>query len=286
MGIQPITNPATFSFVHTKRFKLILSVVTAGFVYLFLLFFQPFGVNNYRPDESINVTLVFVLFLFAIIVFVSMLLVELFIKPLLFKQFNLITITVWILLQVLIISTITFLFYNFLGEFHDFYLASYLKHILQIGVVLAFPIVAIHFYFKHTAVVKNLEEVLSFPSQSKNLDELVLLSGDYKKDSITVLLKNIVFLESQDNYVALHYLEGVALKKYLIRSSLSKVAQTLDPKVIVRCNRAQLINIVHIASTKTVNGTYLVQLNKVINVIKVSKANRANLLEAMQNYTS
>ena len=259
-----------------------LAAFSSIFVYVFLLFFQPFGINNYRPDEKITLLLAFVLFVMAAIVFVMILICEFLIRPLILKAITIMPLVVWYMLELILICSATFLFYNILGNFHDFYISSYLKHIIELGLVLAFPFVATYFYFKHTTVLKEYMEVLSLSKESDAMQEIVLLSGDYKNDQIALPLKSIVFIESEDNYVSLNYLENQQLKKYLIRSTLSSLEQKLTPEFFLRCNRSIIANLTHLESFKHHQKKLTLKLKFVSDSIIVSKSHQKKILSFLE----
>jgi len=251
-------------------------------VFLFLLFFQPFGVNNYRPDEKISLILVLGLFAVATFIFLSILISEFIIRPLLFITNTLINFVAWLLIEITVICTGTFLVYNILGEFHDFTLSSYLNHILELGIVLVFPFVATLFYFRHTTILKEYMDVISLSKESDIMQEIVLLSGDYKKDQIALPLNSIVFMESEDNYVSLNYLEEQQLKKYLIRSTLSNLEQKLSPEFFLKCNRSVIANLKHLESFKYHQKKLTLKLKLVASPITVSKSHQSKVLSFLE----
>ena len=269
-------------YTESKKYKVTLAAFSSLFVYVFLLFFQPFGINNYRPDEKISLLLIFVLFIMAVIIFVILLICEFFIRPLLFKSLSKLTIVVWFLVEIILITSVTFLLYNILGGFHDFYFSSYLKHILELGIVLAFPFAAILFYFKHTTILKEYMEIKSLSKDSDAMQEIILLSGDYKNDQIALPLNSIVFIESEDNYVSLNYLEDQQLKKYLIRSTLSSLEQKLTPKFFLRCNRSIIVNLMHLESFKHHQKKLTLKLKLVSDSIIVSKSHQTKILSFLE----
>ncbi len=169
-----------------------------------------------------------------------------------------------------------------MGGFHDFFLSSYLKHLVEIGVVLVFPFVATLFYFKHTTVLKEYLEVQSLSKASDVMQEIVLLSGDYKNDKIALPLKSIIFLESEDNYVSLIYLEGEILKKYLIRSTLSNLEKKLNLDFFMRCNRSVIANLMHFESYKYQRNKLLLKLKFVPESISVSKMHQSKILSYLK----
>lgn len=273
----------SFRFTDNKGYKWGLSTGTALFAFMFLLFFQPFGINNYRPDEKITSLLVTILFLLSLIVFLIIGFLEFFVRRLINQRNRPVQFLLWVLLEILLVSSSTFLFYNYVGDFHDFYLLSYLKHILEMGSVLLFPFLATIFYFKYRTVAKDLSEVLSVSGDSPDPDEIVLLAGDYKKDKIAVALKNIVYLESEDNYVGLNYFEGGQLKKYLIRSTLTQLEKRLHTDLIVRCNRSILINLLHLQSSRIRDSRLLITLSGTNQTFLASKSRQAILLRSIED---
>jgi len=276
-----MTNSALL-YTESKKYKITLAALSSVFVYVFLLFFQPFGINNYRPDEKISLLLVFILLVMTVIIFTIILICEFIIRPLIFKTFPKSLIVAWLLLEIIIISSITFLLYNIVGEFHDFRFSSYLKHILELGIVLAFPFAATIFYFKHITILKEYMEVQSLSKGSDAMQEIVLLSGDYKNDQIALPLNSIVFIESEDNYVSLNYLENQELKKYLIRSTLSSLEQKLTPDFFLRCNRSIISNMMHLESFKHHQKKLTLKLKLVSDSIIVSKSHQTKILSYLE----
>ena len=266
----------------SKKYKITLATLSSLFVFAFLVFFQPFGINNYRPDEKITLLLFFALLTLAFIICLILLLCEFLIRPFIFKHFKKISFIVWLSIEIIVVSTVTFLLYNILGEFHDFYISSYFKHILELGIVLAFPFSATLFYFKHTTILKEYMEVQSLSKISDALQEIVLLSGDYKNDQIALPLNSIVFIESEDNYVSLNYLEEEQLKKYLIRSTLSGLEKKLTPEIYLRCNRSIIANLMHLESFKYHQKKLTLKLKLVSTPIIVSKSNQKNILSFLE----
>ena len=269
-------------YTETKKYKIALAAFSSVFIYAFLLFFQPFGVNNYRPDEKIDLFLVLVLLAMAALVFSMILLCEYFVRPIVFKIVIKLPFIVWCILEITIICTTTFLLYNIFGEFHDFYFKSYIKHILEFGLVIAFPFAATIFYFKHTKILKEYMEVQSLSKESDAMQEIVLLSGDYKNDQIALPLKSIVFIESEDNYVSLNYLEDQQLKKYLIRSTLSSLEQKLTPAFFLKCNRSIISNMIHLESFKHHQKKLTLKLKLVSDSIIVSKSHQTKILSFLE----
>ena len=127
------------------------------------------------------------------------------------------------------------------------------------------------------------KEVLSVSDDKSKLHELLKLKGDYKKDEIALKPRDIVYLTSEDNYVELNYFEGGNLKKYLIRSTLSKMQSSLDSKYFIRCHRSYLINLVQVASYQKIQGRIRIRLQNMEEEIPVSRSAEKIVLEKLEN---
>ena len=107
--------------------------------------------------------------------------------------------------------------------------------------MLIFPFVGTLFYFNHRKVAKNYDKIVSVSNDIAELDEIVLLRGDYKKDQIAIRPKKIIYIKSEDNYLGLFLLEEGKVKKYLIRATLNHFEHTIKSPLFVRCNRSSIV---------------------------------------------
>lgn len=136
------------SFYDTFKFKISLILSTTIFFYVFIIFFLPFGVSNYNPNHQYTFDFLLEIFYFFIIILVFSLFNELVIRPLIFKKATLIKIILWSAWSLYFLSSVVFFTYNALGNWHDLKLASYFEFLIQVSVVLSFPLVANYFVFR------------------------------------------------------------------------------------------------------------------------------------------
>ena len=278
-----------FDFTESQSFKLSLSIASSLFLYLFLVFFQPFGVNNYKPSNMVTMELAFELIGLIPIIFLIIYLNEKLIRPRLILKPNLQQLIPWFIWEFILVGSGSFMLYNFLGDFHDFSLSSYVYHIFEVSSVLIFPFFGTLFYFRFLKIKKDYQDILSVSNEKHNStsnksDELVLLSGDYKKDQIAVQINKMVVIQSEDNYVGLNYLEDNKLKKYLIRSTLNNIEKLLSQELVVRCNRSQIVNLNHLESYKKVSHKLLLKINHLEKEIIVSRSNFSKVINLIQEH--
>lgn len=214
------------------------------------------------------------------VVFFSIYGSERIIRPILKDRFRL-NLLSWYIIEFFLVGSCSFLLYNALGNFHDFRFKSYALHLLEISSILIFPFAATTFYFKFRNLEKDYQQVLSISDSESDLDELLHLTGDYKKDEIALKPKEIVYMSAEDNYVGLNYLDGEILKNYLIRSSLSRMQKSLKSNVFLRCHRSYLVNLLHVVSYRKSNNRIWIKLTGLEQEIPVSKSSEKELMKAL-----
>lgn len=85
------------------------------------------------------------------------------------------------------------------------------------------------------------KQVEEYNDEHKNISIDLISSNNTEK--ISLLLKEVVFINSADNYVEIHYKEGESFKKKLLRNTLKNIELQIKPYPnFVRCHRKYIIN--------------------------------------------
>lgn len=56
----------------------------------------------------------------------------------------------------------------------------------------------------------------------------------------------ILYIEAQENYVSIHYMEGEKMKEYSLRQSMRGIEELMDKHGIIRCQRSYFVNPRHV----------------------------------------
>jgi len=244
---------------------------TGLFIFLFLLFFQPFGVNNYDPRETISFQFFWLMFSMGLFVSVVLAINEFLLFPLLIKKYSRKGMILWSLWSVFWLGSWIFLFYNYLGGWHDLQWKSFFGFIGNIGMMSILPIAVILFYIRIRELGISLKSAHSFSYGSAIGDQLLIFTADNLKDQFSVPLKYLLYLESEDNYIAVYHLHDGSPKKTLIRKSLKQVQEeNLDP-ALIRCHRSLIINQFHLQQIKGNRNKLVLSLDHVKDPIPVSR---------------
>lgn len=276
----------SLNYPESTKFKFTLASISSVFIYIFLIFFQPFGVNNYNPTENISLDLIIGIIWIIPMLFLTICFNEFFLRPKLIQRPKPFVLILWFFYVFISVGTSSFLLYNFIGNFHDFNFSSYVNHILEICSVLIFPFFGTIFFYSYQKMVKNYSESLSVSKGVSDLNKVVLLKGDYKSDQIALGQNSIICMQSEDNYLGLRYLEHDEVKKYLIRSTLKKMEKHINSELFVKCNRSIIINLFHLESVKHHSSGLILKVKFIENEVKVSKVNTSKVLELIEKHYS
>ena len=125
---------------------------------------------------------------------------------------------------------------------------------------------------KVTALQKSL-------SQHEQDNRLLTINDENGKPVLSMPGSNLIYVKSEDNYVAVIYTAGDKLKKALIRSTLKKLENYLASDNIIRTHRSFMINMQNIGEVKRTSRGFMIKMKQVNEKIPVSPNYRKCLEE-------
>ena len=276
-------NSNDFSFYNTLKYKISLCISTAAFFYFFLIFFLPFGVDNYNPEHVYTFNFLFEIAKFAFGVFLVSVFNEFLLRPVFIKSASQKNIIIWSIWTLLLLATVIFFIYNILGNWHDFSIQSYLGFIGNTSAVLIFPILGTFFFFRYRSLQYTIEHILTTKVEFVGSNQLISFKGQGSKDQITLSASNFLYGRAQDNYVELYYLEQNELKKFLIRSALRNLVDSINTVAINRCHRSYMINLLHVNAIKGSKQEITLFIDPFNTAIPVSKSYKDAVLKDLSD---
>jgi len=248
--------------------------LSIGFgVFLFILFYQPFPLD----DFDFNNRLIFIAG-FAAIVFLIMIIIR--IAFLLFFQNNNPTTTLPDFIRgflIFVLSSAAFAFYLFyVGNVPiSFYI------MLKVSLIcLAVPIILwLYDFVKHLKISNILlsEERKSLQKQiteyqDNYLNQPVVFTSDNGADTIKLMNSDVAFIRSADNYVEVVYLETDEFKRKLIRNTMKGIEQQIKAySNFIRCHRICIVNIHFIEKLNKSNDSYQISIRGYDEKLPVSR---------------
>ncbi len=210
---------------------------------VFLILFQPFGVNNYDPSHQIRPELLYGVGTMALFQFITLTANEWLIAPLLFKEKNWLQLILWIIWSCFLVGSVTFIIYNWMGNFHDWTWSSYFGFLRDCTNTALIPVFLLFLYFHNKKTQNHLLRLKDQMWASMGKNEMAYITSENGKEQLAIKVEQLLYLESQDNYVAVFYLDSEnKLQKKLIRTSLKKLELLFEKAPIVRCHRSYMVN--------------------------------------------
>jgi hypothetical protein len=227
-------------------YKAVFCIAVGAFLAAFLLMFQPFGVSNYDPRFHID--LAFVLFMLGVGVAVSLTLAvsEFVMRPLVLPSPSRAQVFAWLAWDYLLVGSVTFLYYNYVGDWHDWSLHSWLAFLPDVALVISFPVAGFLFYIRHEALNHRFVHLAAaMPAQPSR--EVLRFTSDNDKEVVAVAAGDLLYLRAEDNYLAIvTAVTGGPPRSRLIRSSLKRIEAMAIPD-LVRCHRSYLVNLARVS---------------------------------------
>ena len=92
--------------------------------------------------------------------------------------------------------------------------------------------------------------------------EKVTLFGDDGVMKLSISLKNLFYIESDDNYIKVWYADaGGEVKQYMLRCRLKTVEESFAGSPLVRCHRKYIVNLLRVSLISREKDGYYVNLD-------------------------
>lgn len=229
-------------FLQSRQDKWLFILFINVYCAIFLLFFQPFGVNNYDPTHQIRMELLLGIGAFFLVNIVVMCIYEFGVVPFVFRSPARYVFVINMLSLLVLLSTSTYLTYNYVGNFHDWSWKSYVGFIRDIGLMSSIPMVLLLLFLQQRQARREVASLQEHVAQQDKPAEIICLSAANGKNKLYIAEDKLLLLEAQDNYVAVYYMEKNKVRRSLLRSSLKRLEEQLAGSSLVRCHRSYIVH--------------------------------------------
>jgi DNA-binding LytR/AlgR family response regulator len=278
------------AYLYEKSNVIRLILLTAIFALLFINIFQPFGSREWYPNVSDFKYFFFssiIILVGMLVVVVSRLLMLSYTKnhSMYYWQYAL-----WILSEVLAMSIFYTLYTKYMpeeGKARDI-IEIFQKSTINTSLVLLLPYSILWLYFSWLEKTKMLErfveDELVPDGHKKNLIGFYDEKGELK---ISVALENLLFIDSSDNYITVHYINKGKIAHFLIRNTLKWIDENCTKETpLVRCHRSFVVNLDQVkVLRKTKEGIFLELEALTIPDIPVSKTFYSKVVDKFSRYS-
>lgn len=264
-------------------------VFTAVFALLFINLFEPFGSRDWYPGVSDIKYFAFsslIILTGMLVVVISRLILTAYSRrhDVLYWKYAL-----WILCEIVAMAIFYTLFAKFFpkdGVERDL-TEIFQQSLINTALVLLLPYAISWLYFSwkdKSAMLDDMEKMRPADSRSKNLIAFPDEKGDLK---ISVMLENLLYIESADNYATIHYLNKSGISHFLLRNSLKWIEERYTSETpLTRCHRSYIVNMDKVKILKKIKGGIVIEIDAERTPdIPVSKTYYASFMDKFSQYS-
>ncbi len=256
----------SFSLIDKKQDRYLLILVICVFSILFLNIFEPFNIGRWYSDSGIIQFLRLSSYGFVgalVFLFTQFPLRKLFRV----NSFTIRSYLLWLVIEISLISLVYIVLYgNPVGNFFNDFVYSIKYTLLGICLPYSFTILVIY-YKNQRAEILELQEKISHPVENR----LISFKDENNKIKFSVLPKDLLILESTDNYVSVYYLADEKVRRKLLRNTLKNLEELLKNNSIIRCHRSFMVNSQNIEFVQKQGKKLIVRVRQLEKSIPVSQ---------------
>jgi hypothetical protein len=228
-------------YINKKKNIVRLVGFTALFALVFINIYKPFSSSGwYKVSE-------FMFFVYSSIIILTGVLVVVISRLIMYFYSKRHKISywkygIWVFIEIFLMSCF-YTFYTLLLNTDRDIMEIFEGSIKNTTLVLLLPYIVLWFYFgwrdsvEKLAVIENPDEMtFLLPGSIAFTDEKGVLR-------LSLSGSDLLYIESSDNYVLIHYTVNEKIKRYLLRNTLKNLEKELENTMVTRCHRSFLVNL-------------------------------------------
>ncbi len=234
-------------------------------LFLFILFFQPFELDNADVNNYILTIAGFSGITFLLIGVLQIILPWSF--PIRLNKKN------WDLRREIIVQFLLWVLNSVAWAFYTAYVANVkLSMYLAVKIVilsLAPPVIIL--FIKEFRSLRMQVDGLKVQHREKKQEHIELVSEN-RSEKLALTSGELILVQSAENYVEIQYLAGGAGTKKLLRATVKSIEDQLRPfSQMIRCHRSCIINMDHVIKLHREYGRIYLKMNGIEENIPVSR---------------
>ena len=236
----------------------------------FLILFEPFGISTWQNENKTWLLLGFGGVTFIVLVFFKLVLERIFKEY--FKEENW-TVLKEILVSLAFMATLAMANYAyawFYSPLSHWAFNSFLWSFFSVVTVGMFPI-GFSIIYNYNKQLRKYGQDIDVNKSELEKETEVVLWAEKEKDKLVLRGKDLLYIESADNYAQVFYLKEAQIQNNLLRGSLSRMEEFLNDEDITRCHRSFIVNLNLVDRVSGNAQGYKLHLRDVDKLIPVSR---------------
>ena len=229
------------AYLNEKRNIIRLIIFTSLFALVFINIYPPFG-----ADRWFNLTQ-FQFLTYSSLVILTGVLVVVISRIIMYYSgrnhvINYYSYFVWIFAEIMAMALFYALFQKFALKDERLFTDIVKQSARNTALVLLLPYSIMWLYFSWRDKKEQIEKMAGIQALSGNIRDMIPFYDDKSVLKFSVKKENLLYLESDENYVNICYLNKGKVSRYLLRETLKKMEENFSSTEIIRCHRSYMVN--------------------------------------------
>jgi hypothetical protein len=262
------------------RNTLIQIVFTALFAYTFILIYHPFGSQSWFEVNTgqFSFYVGFVVVLGMIVVISSRVIMTQIQKR---RSITITGYAFMIGMEVLAMTGFYMMIQKVFLKDQRFWFEVYYTAIINTTLILLIPYLISVLYFAWVDKKQNFEQ-LATKKQAEKEPRFINFRDENGDNRLSVQLNDLLYLEANENYVTVHYLNQSQSERLLLRNSMKRLEQQLTEYPVIRCHRSYMVNINRIRLVKRTKSGMVIELSTAVPIrLPVSETYKHSFSETL-----
>ncbi len=261
----------------------------AFFFVLFLIIFQPFGLNRLQwPNKNFILLGLGVVALF-VMSFNCIIFPRLFQKFFHEEKWTVGREILWQLWNwLLILPVLAFYWaYWFQIPLTMQYLGKFTFNVLILAIFFSPMCVLLNYNRLLRTRIAKVDEITRL-LQKRNLetvDEIVEIVSETGREKLKVSSRYLLFIQSCENYANVVWKKNGKIENTLIRSTLKRLANQISHPFILRCHRSYIVNLKNVEAVSGNARDFMLHLNGYEKPIPVARHQVKQVIQALEAHT-
>lgn len=259
--------------------KLLSAFMFGLFVFLFLLIFQPFGINVWQSSYKVLRLMGYGLITSSVLIANSIIIETIFKSWFKEEKWTVWKEILWTLWTVLLIGTLNLLYSNWQQMFNlnwtSFLTFQWITLLIGIFPVITVTLVSYsRLQTKNFAEAQTLSKVIDGDNNNQQgQDNMLVLVAENGRDQISMHEKDLYVIVSADNYVAVYYCLNGQIQMKLLRNNIKNLEKSLklEPNLF-RCHRSYLVNLKKVIHVSGNSQGYKLHFDRLELLVPVSRS--------------
>ncbi len=279
----------TPDYLNKKHNIVAMILFTSAFALVFINLYEPFNSKNWKPGISDSGY-----FLYSSLIILTGLMVVVLSRIIMYyrwkksKSLLIWQYVVWVFAEISIMAIFYALFE--ILEIKDGRDPIILLKgaFANTSLVLLLPYSISWLYFSYVDKKNILEKLASIDVDQEQAKNGMIIFNDEKGEfKLSVRSDQLLYLESADNYVKVHYLNKGKLVHFMLRNSLKNMEENLSATSMIRCHRSFIVNFDKVkVLRKEKDGIFLALDEERVPDIPVSKTYTDKVMNRFSLYSN